>query len=109
MQTSELFQNEHIQVKENWQENVVTALSYPTAVGISNINEWEELFLPQVAVFLIYIQTFPENIQNAQASLMTKITQTTVMMSGGKTKNDRLVSQILCCNNQISLKFREGT
>ena len=42
VQTSELFQNEHIQVQENWQENVVTALSYPTAVGISNINEWEE-------------------------------------------------------------------
>ena len=34
--------NKHIQVEENWQENVVTALSDPTAVGISNINEWEE-------------------------------------------------------------------
>ena len=41
-QTSELFQSEHIQVKENWQENVVKALSDPTAVGITNINEWEE-------------------------------------------------------------------
>ena len=42
VQISELFQNEQIQVKENWQENVVTALSDPTAVGISNINEREE-------------------------------------------------------------------
>ena len=27
------------------------------------------MFLPQVAVFLIYIQTFAENIQNAQESV----------------------------------------
>ena len=42
VQTSELFQSERTQVKENWTENVVTALSDLTVVGISNINEWEE-------------------------------------------------------------------
>ena len=55
------------------------------------------MFLPQVAASLIYTQTFAENIQNAQAkylsidilmrlqqTLMTVITQTTVMMSGAK-------------------------
>ena len=44
VQTREFFQKEHIQVQENWQENVVTALSDPTAVGISNIHEWEESY-----------------------------------------------------------------
>ena len=44
MQTSELFQKEQIQVQEIWQENMVTALSEPTAVGVSNIDEWEEFF-----------------------------------------------------------------
>ena len=42
VQTSEFFQNEQIQVQENWQENLITALLDPTAVGISNINEWKE-------------------------------------------------------------------
>ena len=42
--TSELSQKEHTQVQENWQDNVVTAVSDATAVGISNINEWEESY-----------------------------------------------------------------
>ena len=33
MQTSKLFQKEQIQVQENWQEKVLTALSDPTDVG----------------------------------------------------------------------------
>ena len=109
VQTSELFQKEHIQVHQNWQENVVTALSDPTAVGISSI------FLPQVALFLItfkiLLKTFKMHkyllidilLMRLQGTLRAKITQTTVMMSSAKWKNDRLVSQILHCNNQISV------
>ena len=87
-----MFPKEQIQVLENWQENVVTALSDPTALGISNINE---MFLPQVAVVpdLHSNTNSAENIQNTQVSvdrhiatktLMTIITQITVMMSGAK-------------------------
>ena len=71
--TSELFQKEHTQVQENWQDNVVTAVSDATAVGISNINEWEEfLNAPTTSSSvpdLLSNQNIAENIQNAQVSV----------------------------------------
>ena len=71
---------EQIQVRENWQENVVTALSDPTAVGISNINEWEEfLNLPitssSTSVPHLHSNNndTAENIQNTQVSVDRRI------------------------------------
>ena len=55
VQTSELFQKEHIQVHQNWQENVVTALSDPTATTSSIVPD--------------YNQNIAENIQNTQVSV----------------------------------------
>ena len=96
--TSELFQNEHIQVEKNWQENVVTSLPDPTAVGISNINEWEGFLNVPITSssvpglhFKLLLKTFKMHKylsidvwMRLQQTLMTIITQTAVMMSGAK-------------------------
>ena len=73
VQTSELFQKEQIQVQENWQENMVTALSEPTAVGVSNIDEWEEFFnVPTTSSSVPDLhsnENITENIQNTQVCI----------------------------------------
>ena len=60
-------------MRDNWPENVVTALSDPTAVGISNINEWEEFYNVQTTSTSVpdihSNKIIAENIQNALVSV----------------------------------------
>ena len=120
VQTSKLFKKEHTQVQENWQENVVTALSDPTAVGISNINEWEEfLNAPTTSSSvpdLLSNKNIAENIQNTQVSVYRYIDEIATNSNDNNNRDNSdmwyevekrpsSVTQILYCNNQISLKI----
>ena len=92
LQTSELFQKEHTHVQENWQENVVAALSDPTAVGISNINECEEFFnVPTTSSSvpdLLSSKNISENIQNAQVSVNGHIDEIATNSNDNNTDNN---------------------
>ena len=60
-------------MRDNWPENVVTALSDPTAVSISNINEWEEFYNVQTTSTSVpdihSNKIIAGNIQNALVSV----------------------------------------
>ena len=62
-----------ILVRDNWPENVTTALSDPTAVGKSNINEWGEFYNVQTTSTSVpdihSNKIIAENIQNALVSV----------------------------------------